>query len=99
MDWTYLEETCHEHHPAVPRVEPSRVQEEGQIQNVMAKDSAEGVQEYWVVVIGGETDGTKSSPMEVCSGGPMLQSERRGLSQVIHYIVLFLSTGCCCITC
>ena len=82
MDWTYLEESCHEHHPAVPRVEPSRVQEEGQTQKVMAKDSAEGVREHWVVMGGGEKDGTKSSPMEVCSGGPMLRSERRGLSQV-----------------
>ena len=84
MDWTYLEETCYEHHPAVPRVEPaSRGQEEGQIQKVMAKDSTERVREHWVVVGGGETDGTKSSPMEICSGGPMLRSDRRGLSQSV----------------
>ena len=63
------------------RVELSRGQEEGRTQKVMAKDSAKGVREHWVVVGGGKTDGTKSSPMEVCSGGPMLWSERRGLSQ------------------
>ena len=77
MDWTYFEETCYEHHLAVPQVEPSRGQEEGQTQKVMAKESAEGVQEHWVVVGGGEMDGSKLSPMEVCSGGPMLRLEQR----------------------
>ena len=79
MDWTYLEETCHKHHLAVPRVEPSRVQGEGQIQKIMVDST--GVREHWVVMGGGETDCTKSSSMEDCSGGPMLRSEQRGLSQ------------------
>ena len=84
IDRTYLEKTSYEHLPAVPRVEPaSRGQEEGQTQKVMAKDSTEGVREHWVVVGGGETDGTKSSLMEICSVGPMPRSERRGLSQSV----------------
>ena len=44
-----------------------------------------------------ETDNTKSSPLESCSGGPMLRSQRRGISEVSKVIcavvwILFVST-------
>ena len=48
----------------------------------MAKDSTEGVREHWVVVEAVKRTAQNRVRWKVCSGGPMLRSERRGLSQV-----------------
>ena len=52
----------------------SRGQEEGKTEKVIAKEFERNTELF---LGGGETDGTKSSPMEVCSGGPMLPTDRR----------------------
>ena len=75
-------EACHQHHPPVPWVEPSRGQAKGQTEEVLEKDNPAEIWGLGDVVGGSETDCKKSGPMEGGGGGPMLWSERRGLSQL-----------------
>ena len=80
MDQPHFEEACHQHHPPVPWVEPSRGQAEGWTEEVLEKDNSAGIWGLGDVMGGSEMDCKKLGLMEGCGGSPMLWSEWRGLN-------------------
>ena len=88
MDRPHFEEACHQHHPPVPWVQPSRDQAEGLTEDVLEKDNSAGIWGLGDGMGGSETNCKKSGPMKGCGGSPMLWSERRGLIKLIKLTFL-----------
>ena len=88
MDRPHFEEACHQHHPPVPWMEPSRGQAEGQTEEVLEKDNSAGIWGLGDGMGGSETNCKKLGPMKGCGGSPMLWSERRGLIKLIKLTFL-----------